>query len=137
MIITATLDELNIVVEQIKMQLPDGGIVLLHGDVATGKTTLTQAFVKSFGVVSAVTSPTFSLQQVYSDELYHYDLYNKGVEHFLSLGLFDALEASGFHLIEWADEQLKEMLIAAGFDMVEITIDSSVPTQRTYTITKE
>ena len=127
------LSELDIIVNEIESALPRGGIVILEGDLAAGKTSLTQAFAKHLGEVGVVTSPTFSLQQSYGDKLFHYDLYNKGLENFLSLGLLEELERKGYHLIEWGDESLFEFLISAGMKSIHIHIEKD-DTRRTYTM---
>jgi len=97
-------------------------VVILQGDLAAGKTTLTQAFASFLGEDEVVTSPTFSLQQSYGDKLYHYDLYNKGVDNFLSLGLLEELEKEGYHLIEWGTTELKKFLDSAGIETMNIEI---------------
>lgn len=116
------LNELDIIVSEIETSLPEGGIVILEGDLASGKTTLTQAFAKHLGESELVTSPTFSLQQCYGNKLFHYDLYNKGLENFLSLGLLEELEKEGYHLIEWGDESLFDFLVSAGMKSIHIHI---------------
>jgi len=128
-----SLDELDIIVKEIEKSLPDGGVIILEGDLASGKTTLTQAFAKHLGEVDLVTSPTFSLQQCYGDRLFHYDLYNKGLENFLSLGLLEELERKGYHLIEWADEGLFKFLVSAGMKSIHIHIEKD-DKRRTYTM---
>ncbi len=117
------LDELDAIAQEIVARLPEGGVVILEGDLAAGKTTLTQAFASYLGEEGIVTSPTFSLQQRYGQKLYHYDLYNKGLENFLSLGLLEELEKEGYHLIEWADESLKVFLDGAGVPVLHIKIE--------------
>ena len=127
------LDELDTIVKEIELALPDGGIVILEGDLASGKTSLTQAFTKHLGEVGLVTSPTFSLQQCYGDRLFHYDLYNKGIGNFLSLGLLEELERKGYHLIEWGDETLFDFLVSAGMHSIHIHIEKD-DTKRIYTM---
>ena len=127
------LDELDIIVKEIEETLPDGGIVILEGDLASGKTSLTQAFAKHLGEADLVTSPTFSLQQCYGDRLFHYDLYNKGLDNFLSLGLLEELEREGYHLIEWADESLFKFLVSAGMKSIHIHIEKD-DNRRIYTM---
>ncbi len=117
------LDELESVLKEIETQLPEGGVVILQGDLASGKTTLTQAFARHLGQEEAVTSPTFSLQQCYGEKLFHYDLYNKGLEHFMSLGLLEELEKAGYHLIEWGDDRLNSLLNSAGIASMQIKIE--------------
>ena len=55
--------------------------------------------VKFLGVDEDVTSPTFSLQQCYGNKIFHYDIYNHGLEHFISLGMLEELEKDGLHFI--------------------------------------
>jgi len=110
------------------------GVILLRGDLAAGKTTLTKHIVKSLGLDDDVTSPTFSLQQCYSQRVFHYDIYNKGLEHFISLGMLEELEKEGLHIIEWGDEELKNLLIGAGFDVLEIDIKKIDADKREYLI---
>ena len=120
--ITASLDELDTVVSYLQDILPPHVIVLLRGDLAAGKTTLTQAIARAQGIESDVTSPTFSLQHVYGDTLYHYDLYRIGMDEFLSLGLFEEFEREGWHLVEWGSEELEALLGQVGFPLYEIAI---------------
>jgi tRNA threonylcarbamoyladenosine biosynthesis protein TsaE len=59
-------------------RLRTGDVVLLHGDLGAGKTTLTQGIALGLGVPEAVQSPTFTLvgeHQGSSLKLYHLDLY--------------------------------------------------------------
>lgn len=131
---TLTLEELPQLCQQIKRALPRGGVVILQGDLASGKTTFTQAFAIFLGLEDAVTSPTFSLQQVYGDHLYHYDLYNYGFEKFLSLGMMEELEHPGYHLIEWGDDSLIGWLKKAGFDYIIVKISKNNNGMREYEV---
>ncbi len=97
-------------------------IVLLRGNLASGKTTLVKEFVKSLGIGQDVTSPTFSIQSIYGDKIFHYDIYNISTQEFLSLGLLEELEKEGIHFIEWADENLEEVLKTYGFEYIIIEI---------------
>jgi len=122
MMLSLKLDELTTLSRLILEQLPNGGVVILQGEVGAGKTTLTQNFAQALGVLESVTSPTFSLQQHYGDTLFHYDMYNHDFERFRSLGMLEELEKSGFHLIEWGDELLIDFLKKAGFEFITIKI---------------
>jgi len=133
--ITASLDELDQVVSYLEETVPANAILLLRGDLAAGKTTLTQAIAKVRGVEGEVTSPTFSLQHCYGDGLYHYDLYRLTHEEFMALGLFEAFEEEGWHLVEWGSDALKALLLQAGYSIYQIEI-STAERQRVYTIEK-
>ena len=131
--ITASLDELHKVVSFLEENVPSSAIIFLTGDLASGKTTLASAIAKSRGIASSVTSPTFSLQQCYGDTLFHYDLYRISNETFFDLGLHEEFDKEGWHLVEWADESLKEFLANAGYNTVSILI-TAVGESRNYTI---
>ena len=96
-------------------------IVLLSGTLGSGKTTLVKEFAKSLGLGETVTSPTFAIQNIYDNKIFHYDLYNKGADEFLALGMLEELEKEGYHFIEWAEE-LEEILRNYGFEFLKIKI---------------
>jgi len=129
-----TLQELPKLCEISIQSLPRGGVVILQGDLASGKTTFTQSFATFLGLEDAVTSPTFSLQQNYDDRLYHYDLYNYGFDKFVSLGMMEELEREGYHLIEWGDEKLVEELKRAGMECMVIKITKCNNNMRCYEV---
>ena len=131
--ITASLDELDRIVSFLEEYVSPNAILFLTGDLASGKTTLTSSIAKSRGIVSGVTSPTFSLQQCYSDTLFHYDLYRISNETFFELGLHEEFDKEGWHLVEWADESLKSFLANAGYNTVSILI-TAVGESRNYAI---
>ncbi|NPA66208.1 MAG: tRNA (adenosine(37)-N6)-threonylcarbamoyltransferase complex ATPase subunit type 1 TsaE [Epsilonproteobacteria bacterium] len=128
-----SLDQLNTMVKEFLQQFPSG-VVILRGDLAAGKTTLVKEFVKFLKKDAEVTSPTFSLQQVYGDKIFHYDIYNKGLDHFIALGMLEELEKEGLHFIEWGDEQLQQLLQSAGFDVATIDIKKISPEKREYEV---
>ena len=125
--IQASLSELNKVVTYLNKTLPSNVIVFLRGDLAAGKTTLTQAIAKAKGIEGEVTSPTFSLQQCYGAEdgssLYHYDLYRLEHEEFMQMGLFEEFEKEGWHMVEWGSDALKAFLEGVGYNVVTIDIE--------------
>ncbi len=127
--ITASLDELGRVVEYLEEILAKNAIVFLRGDLASGKTTLTQAIAKNKGIEAEVTSPTFSLQQCYEGKdgtsFYHYDLYRLEHEEFMRLGLFEEFEKEGWHLLEWGSDVLKTFLEGVGYNVTLLEITAS------------
>lgn len=125
--IEASLEELDKVVSYLDGILPSDTIVFLRGDLAAGKTTLTQAIAKAKGIEGEVTSPTFSLQQCYGakdgSSLYHYDLYRLDHEEFMQMGLFEEFEKPGWHMVEWGSDELKAFLEGVGYNVVTIEIE--------------
>lgn len=129
-----SLSQLPQLCERIVAELPQGGVIVLQGDLASGKTTLTQAFARYLGMEDAVTSPTFSLQQRYGEKLYHYDLYNYGFEKFLSMGMMEELEHEGYHLVEWGDETLIGWLKRCGIETIILKITKCDDESRCYEV---
>lgn len=84
-------------------------LVLLTGDLGTGKTTLTKGLVSGLGAAAEddVTSPTFTLVHVYGKEarVYHADLYRIETFHdFETLGLEDIFAAPAIVILEWSEK---------------------------------
>ena len=132
--IRLTLEQLPQLSQKIMDALPAGGIVILQGDLSSGKTTFTQSFARYLGLNDVVTSPTFSLQQNYGDRLFHYDVYNYGFDKFMALGMMEELERPGYHLIEWGDDELINFLKKAGFETVVVKITQENDTTRCYEV---
>lgn len=85
-------------------------LVLLTGDLGTGKTTLTKGIVAGLGAASEdeVTSPTFTLVHVYgvanAAKVYHADLYRIETFHdFETLGLEDVFAKPAIVILEWSE----------------------------------
>ena len=92
--------------------LRDGDVVLLHGDLGAGKTTLAKGIAAALGVDAVVSSPSFSLINEYdashavaATRLYHLDLYRLQSEDDLaSIGFGDFMTpVDGVTLVEWPE----------------------------------
>ena len=128
------LDSVDVVVDELKKVINNKNcVVILRGDLASGKTTLVKNYVKSLGLDDLVTSPTFSIQAVYSNNIFHYDVYNKTLQQFICLGMIEEFEAEGVHFVEWGDEKLEDILKDYGFQVVLVEIRKN-DDKRLYTI---
>jgi tRNA threonylcarbamoyladenosine biosynthesis protein TsaE len=132
--ITASLAELDKIVKYLNEILSQNTIVFLRGNLAAGKTTLTQAIAKEKGIDAEVTSPTFSLQQCYANNLYHYDLYRLEHDEFMQLGLFEEFEKDGWHMVEWGSDELKAFLEGVGYNVATVEIEPIDNNRRKYRI---
>ena len=127
------LKELKHFTQDILKKLGESGIVLLQGDLASGKTTFVKEFVQTLGLKVEVSSPTFSVMNEYENRVCHYDIYQNGLDGFLQQGLLEKLEEEKYHLIEWADDSLENILKQYGFSYIKITI-TTVGEKRGYSI---
>jgi tRNA threonylcarbamoyladenosine biosynthesis protein TsaE len=83
-------------------------LVLLAGDLGTGKTTLTKGIVSGLGAAKEddVTSPTFTLVHVYGKaaKVYHADLYRiENFHDFETLGMEDMFASPTVVILEWSE----------------------------------
>ena len=107
----ATLEELA---SRVARVLGRGDVVVLSGEIGTGKTTFVRAAARSLGVTDRVTSPTYQLARGYEGlvdgqrvVVNHMDLYRlEGLEARDALELDDYLEPDAVTFIEWADPAL-------------------------------
>jgi tRNA threonylcarbamoyladenosine biosynthesis protein TsaE len=85
----------------------EGDVVLLAGDLATGKTSFAQGFGWALGVTEPITSPTFTLVHSYETggvTLHHADLYRLDqLSEVADLALAELAEYHGIVLVEWGD----------------------------------
>lgn len=97
----------------IKTILPNlnyGLLILLSGDLGTGKSVFSRAFLRSYldNPELNVPSPTFTLVQLYdtdSTAIRHYDLYRmEDPEDIYPLGWDESLEAGNLSLVEWPEK---------------------------------
>ena len=114
-----------------------GQVYTLIGDLGVGKTVFTQGVAAGLGITEPVSSPTFTIVQVYDEgrlPFYHFDVYRIGdVEEMEEIGYEDSFYGEGLCLIEWANlieeilpERYTEIKIEKdlekGFDYRRITV---------------
>jgi len=92
-------------------QLAPPALLMLSGDLGTGKTTLTKGIISGLGAAREedVTSPTFTLVHVFHNhvKVYHVDLYRiEGFRDLETLGLEDAFADPAIVIIEWSERFL-------------------------------
>lgn len=83
--------------------LQPGDVVYLLGTLGAGKTTLVRGFTRACAYTGRVTSPTFTLMNIYETDppIYHFDFYRLEGGDLSDLGLEDYLERAGISFIEW------------------------------------
>lgn len=114
-----------------------GEVYTLCGDLGVGKTVFTQGFASGLGITEPISSPTFTIVQVYEEgrlPFYHFDVYRIGdIEEMDEIGYEDYFYGGGVTMIEWAN-LIEEILpdryleveivknLEKGFDYREIVI---------------
>ncbi|MBQ7972107.1 MAG: tRNA (adenosine(37)-N6)-threonylcarbamoyltransferase complex ATPase subunit type 1 TsaE [Lachnospiraceae bacterium] len=114
-----------------------GCIYALFGDLGVGKTVFTKGFAEGLGIKEHVSSPTFTIVQVYEEgrlPFYHFDVYRiSDLDEMDEIGYEDYFFGEGVCLVEWAnliEELMPENTIPVriekdlnkGFDYRRITI---------------
>ncbi len=121
---------------QLAKESKPGDIYCLLGDLGVGKTVFSKGFATGLGITEPITSPTFTIVQVYEGEksLYHFDMYRIEDEDELEMiGYEDYFYGKGVCLVEWANnvesvipKEAKWITIEKdldkGFDYRKITI---------------
>jgi tRNA threonylcarbamoyladenosine biosynthesis protein TsaE len=104
---TASEEETVALGERLARALPAHGVVLLTGNLGSGKTTLAKGIVSGLGAAPAeeVSSPTFTLIHEYGNgRVYHVDLYRlEEPRELATLGLDELFERDAMVLIEWGE----------------------------------
>jgi len=85
-----------------------GSIILLKGDLGSGKTTFSKGFSKGLGFDDVILSPTYPILNEYNSNdksLYHFDLYRlKSMVEFLEIGGLEYLNSyKAITLVEWPE----------------------------------
>jgi tRNA threonylcarbamoyladenosine biosynthesis protein TsaE len=93
--------------------LREGDVVLVRGELGSGKTTLVRGAARALGVADPVTSPTFSIGHRYQASgvtVTHLDLYRlAGLEHEDPALLDDYLGPGRIAFVEWPPEEEREL----------------------------
>jgi len=112
--------------EKIGAEAKPGQIYTLLGDLGVGKTVFTQGVAKGLEISEHISSPTFTIVQVYEEgrmPFYHFDVYRIGdIEEMDEIGYEDYFYGDGICLVEWAN--LIEELIPE--DRIQITIEKDL-----------
>lgn len=89
-----------------------GDIIILSGELGSGKTKFTQGVLRHFGLENEISSPTFTIVNEYNStniNIYHFDLYRlSDIDEFYAIGGEEYL-ANGVCIFEWG-EMLEDIL---------------------------
>jgi tRNA threonylcarbamoyladenosine biosynthesis protein TsaE len=134
-IVTHSAEETTNWGREFSQRLKPPTLILLTGELGTGKTTLTKGIVSGLGAAheNDVTSPTFTLVHVYGKpaKVYHADLYRiENFHDFETLGMEDMFATPSIAILEWSERfplespwpQIRLRLEHLGGDARRITV---------------
>ncbi len=83
-----------------------GDVVILSGELGSGKTKFTEGFLSYFGLESEISSPTFTIVNEYKNKdisIFHFDVYRlESEDEFYAIGGEEYFD-KGICLIEWGE----------------------------------
>lgn len=110
--------------------LKPGDVVILNGELGSGKTTFVKGIAQALGIETPITSPTYTISKLYDNKLCHVDSYRISQE---DIGL-DDLKAEGYIIcVEWS-ENIIDYLPPVNYQVnLEYTLDGREIEIRQYT----
>lgn len=111
--------------KEVASKLKKGDIIILSGDLGSGKTKFTEGILTYFGLEEEISSPTFTIVNEYNTEdlnIYHFDVYRlNDIDEFRAIGGEEYFE-KGACIIEWG-EMIEEVLPS---DYIKITFSRNL-----------
>ena len=103
---TGSAEETMALAGAVAALLQPGDVVVLAGDLGSGKTTFAKGIGGALGVAEPIVSPTFTIVRQYEGRLplVHVDVYR--LDHFqelYELGLEELVDGESVMLVEWGD----------------------------------
>lgn len=122
--------------KKIASNLKKGMIIVLTGDLGSGKTKLTEGILTYFGLQDEISSPTFTIVNEYDAKdfkIFHFDVYRlSDVDEFFAIGGEEYFE-KGVSIVEWG-EMIEEILPQ---DYIKITFSRDLENENTRKINIE
>ena len=98
--------------DEFASKLNSNSIIILSGDLGSGKTKFTEGILKHFGLENEISSPTFTIVNEYdanNQKIYHFDLYRlSDIDEFYAIGGEEYLQ-NGICIFEWG-EMIEDIL---------------------------
>jgi tRNA threonylcarbamoyladenosine biosynthesis protein TsaE len=104
--LTRSVEDTRALAAAVSSLLRPGDLVLLSGDLGTGKTAFAQGLATGLGISERVTSPAFVLARTYTGRLplVHIDVYRLDhVQELIDMGIAEIVDSGGVTLIEWGE----------------------------------
>ncbi len=122
-LLTKSVDDTRALGAEVAALAKPGDVIVLAGDLGTGKTALTQGLARGLGVDEPVTSPAFVLVRSYLGRLplAHIDVYRLDhIQELVDLGIAELVDEGGVTVVEWGDV----VLPALPADFLEVRLEA-------------
>lgn len=132
-IISHSMEETLDLAAELGRNAVPGSVFALIGELGAGKTIVAKGIARGMGITDEITSPTFTLMEIYEAAvpLYHFDLYRINSHDELDQLFFEEYwEGDGISVIEWADRALDRLPASR----ITVTIGYMNETSRSITI---
>lgn len=135
-VVTRSADETAALAQRVGELLTAGDVVVLAGELGTGKTVFAKGIARALGITEPVTSPSFPIVREYDAPvpLVHVDVYR--LDHFQELhdlGFDDLVGGEAVTVVEWGD-RVAALLPA---DRLDVALDAGSDEDDERTITFE
>ncbi len=120
--VTKSVDDTRALAREVAGFVGGGDLIVLAGELGSGKTAFTQGLAAGLGVTEAVTSPAFVLVRSYSGRLTltHIDVYRLDhLQEVFDLGIAEIVDSGGVTVVEWGDV----VTPALPADLLEVRLD--------------
>lgn len=117
--------------QKIASQLSSGNIIILSGDLGSGKTKFTEGILTYFGLEEEISSPTFTIVNEYyakNINIYHFDVYRlEDIDEFYAIGGEEYFD-KGICIIEWGE--IIESILPDNYIKINFSRDNTNETYR-------
>lgn len=105
-LVSNSAEETMLIGKKFASNLKRGDVIVLTGELGSGKTKFTEGVLKYFGLENEISSPTFTIVNEYIKDdvnIYHFDVYRlEDEDEFYAIGGEEYFE-KGICLIEWGE----------------------------------
>lgn len=129
-------NETKEIAKKIAKELKNGDVIILSGDLGSGKTKFTEGFLSYYGLENEISSPTFTIVNEYKKgdiNIYHFDVYRiEELDEFYAIG-GEEYFSKGICVIEWGE--LIEQIVPK--EHIKITFERNFENENVRTLNIE
>lgn len=94
------------IAQNLASKMSIGDVIILSGELGSGKTKFTEGFLSFWGLDDEISSPTFTIVNEYSKDntnIYHFDVYRlEDIDEFYAIGGTEYFD-KGISIVEWGE----------------------------------